>query len=251
MSVYAGPTNIFLNRNSDGRYKIESNVITQSGLVLSIDPGINESYAGSGNNIINLANTSHIGTVNNNFQYTGSDGTFIFNGTNNFINFPASNLGIEAANKTMCAWIYVTGYNQSVSPIVDRDNGANGYGFWITTAGKLWYWPTTNRDVIDNGPYSVANNVWTYVSVTYNFSAKSLSFYYNGQLSSTQTHLGTEVAPDLLTNLNIGAMRNAGFYSFGSNFLRGQIAQVLLYNRPLTQQEIITNYTVTRNRFGI
>jgi hypothetical protein len=251
MSVFAGPSNIFLNKNSDGRYRIESNVITQSGLVFSIDPGISLSYAGSGSNIINLSNTSHIGTVNNNFGYTGSDGTFIFNGTNNFISFPASSLGIEAANKTVCAWIYVTGYNQGVSPIVDRDNSANGYGFWMTTAGKLWYWPGTNRDIIDNGALSVANNVWTYVSFTHTVSTSSLSFYYNGQLSSTRTYSGSEDAADLLTNLNIGAMRNAGFYSFGGNFLKGQIGQVLLYNRPLTQAEIQQNYNSTRNRFGV
>ena len=68
-------------------------------------------------------------------------------------------------------------------------------------------------------------------------------------IRSSLTHLGTEVAPvaGSRVNLNISCLRNAT----AGSFFKGYMGPVQLYNRTLTQSEIIKNFNATRNRFGV
>jgi hypothetical protein len=109
------------------------------------------------------------------------------------------------------------------------------------------YWPGAQKDIFDTGSLSVSLNQWNFLSITYNFSGKSASFYYNGVLSSTGTNTGTEVAPAAGVTLNIGYV----FITPVTYVLGGRIAVVTLYNRVLTATEIVQNYNAQKSRFGL
>jgi hypothetical protein len=241
MSVFSGPE------------------IVNNGLVLYIDAANRNCYSGTGNTCISLGNVSITGnlsylingtTASTTSYSSNNGGVFLFGGTKDYIDCGATNIGIEASNKTMCAWIYQTSAKNV--GIFDRDqDGSGGYGFWLNSSGKLWYWPAGFGDLTDNGPYSVVNNTWTHVAISYNTSTKTGVFYYNGLLSSTLVSTGTEVAPTSNVRINIGAIRNAGELAFGGNFFNGRMGPLSIYNRVLTQGEIQQNFEATRGRYNV
>jgi hypothetical protein len=83
--------------------------------------------------------------------------------------------------------------------------------------------------------------VWSY-------SGKTCKFYYNGVYSSTGTTTGIEQGSNSTTNLIIGSIRNANSPSW--NFA-GRISLITMYNRVLTDAEILQNFNVLRGRYGI
>ena len=221
------------------------------GLVLSVDANNIKSYSGSGTSWTDLSRSKVVGTLTNSPTY--SSGYFSLNGSTQYVNFGTQTLGVSAASKTMCAWIYPTSIPNNPTGLLDMDGNGNiggatnyGFGFWLSNTGKLWYWPADNVDIIDASSSSVSTNKWNFVSVAYNFSLKTAYFYYNGIFAGSGTTTGTETAPATGQNLLIGAARNATLGAFA-----GRIACVSLYNRVLTANEIAQNFNATRGRFGI
>lgn len=225
--------------------------IVTNGLVLAVDAGNTKSYPGSGTSWSDLSLSKITGTLTNSPTY--SSGYLSFNGTNQYISFGAQTLGVSAASKTMCAWIFPTSIPNNPTGILDMDGNGSlggltnyGWGFWMSNTGKLWYWPLDNVDIIDSSSYSVSTNVWNFVSIAYDFSAKTAYFYYNGIFAGSGTTTGVETAPATGQNLIIGSIRN----NVGGNFA-GRISNVSLYNRVLTASEIKQNFNSLRGRFGI
>ncbi len=52
-------------------------------------------------------------------------------------------------------------------------------------------------------------------------------------------------AGDMATNNNINIS------NYGGDYIQCNISQFQLYNKVLTQQEILQNYNATRKRFGL
>lgn len=222
-----------------------------NGLVLSVDANNIKSYSGSGTSWNDLSLSKITGTLTNSPTY--SSGYFSLNGSTQYINFGTQTLGVSAASKTMCAWIYPTSIPNNPTGILDMDGNGSiggatnyGWGFWLSNTGKLWYWPADNVDIIDASSSSVTTNKWNFVSVAFNFSLKTAYFYYNGIFAGSGTTTGTETAPATGQNLLIGAARNGTLGAFA-----GRIACVSLYNRVLTANEITQNFNATKGRFGL
>ena len=225
--------------------------IVTSGLVLCVDAGNTKSYPGSGTSWSDLSQSKITGTLTNSPTFTS--GSISLNGTNQFVNFGTQTLGVSAANKTMCAWIFPTSIPNNPTGILDMDGTGSiggvtnfGWGFWLTNGGKLWYWPLDNLDIIDSGSLSVSTNTWNFVSIAYNVSTKTADFYYNGVYSASGTTTAVETAPATGQNLIIGAIRN----NVGGNFA-GRISNVSLYNRVLSRAEVQQNFNALRGRHGI
>ena len=83
---------------------------------------------------------------------------------------------------------------------------------------------------------------WNYIVCTLD-SSKLQSIYQNGVLKATRTALGMYVGNNTYA---VGA-----WTSGPSEFTKGNIGPVHVYNRALTQAEIIQNYNTTKTRFGL
>ena len=56
---------------------------------------------------------------------------------------------------------------------------------------------------------------------------------------------GLSSMPNINEDMRIGTFKQSGYE------LHGNIGQVKIYDRVLTQQEILQNYNATRKRFGL
>ena len=75
-------------------------------------------------------------------------------------------------------------------------------------------------------------------------SGGTSSLYVNG-VKQLDTSTLPIVAP--LNNLRIGTFYETG--SFG--LFNGNVSQGLLYNKPLTPSEVLQNFNVQKNRYGL
>lgn len=229
-------------------HSLPTGIIT-SNLVLNYDAGNILSYPGTGTVWKNMAApTTNNGVLTNGPTYsTANGGSIVFDGTNDYVSGGTGNMGLDLSDKSFQCWIKTNG--QAHFGIIDKDFDTSpgvygGWGFWMTAAGKLWWWNHSNLDLIDNGPLSVADATWTNVAVTYNSTTKSAKFYYNGVLSSTQTNASIVEISSGTQPLNIGCIRNAT-----GAFFKGNMSLLLAYNKVLTASEILNNYNASKFRY--
>ena len=221
--------------------------IVRSGLVFYLDTANKKSYPATGTAVTDVVGNLS-GTLTNGASVSGRD--IVLDGTDDYVNFGAATTftTLDLVNKSFQVWIKrnaTTG-----SGIIDKDFDAGGgsyggYGFWIQNNNKLWFWSHANLDLLDDGPNSVVNGVWTNVAVTYNYSTFTANFYINGVLNSTKTNISIVEKASTSANLVVGATRN------GTSTLNASIGTVMAYNKVLTATEIKTNYEAMRGRYNV
>ena len=229
--------------------------IVTSGLTFCVDAGYTPSYLRSGTTWTDLSFSGSNGTLTNGPTFDiGNGGSIVFDGVDDYINFGNKNLGLDLSNKSFCAWVKLGTTLLSPTGILDKDfdNGPSsygGWGFWVTSGRKLWFWNTPNQDIIDNGPSSIGTNVWSHIAITYNASTKTASFYINGSLNSSASNSNISEVSSGTQTLVIGAARVG--QANQSGYVNGSIASVFAYNRVLSASEILQNYNAQKSRFGL
>lgn len=229
-------------------------IVTQ-GLVFYIDPSNSRSYAGFGNTIYNMVNSSIGGTfVNftaNPIDNTGNRSIFFDNASNNVLLIPSSNLQFGASDFTIQFWFKFPGYANNIGKTIFSDSwGPSNGGFLFYTFQNganekiLFYSTSTDgswnialeKDLI----VSPSFNTWYNVAVTRNGNLFTL--YSNGQAVNTFS-----------SSLSL---RNTGLpYSFGasptaSTASKCSIGSVMIYkNKGLSATEILQNYNTTRKKY--
>ena len=105
--------------------------IVTSNLVLCFDPANPKSYSGSGNTIYDLTGRILPGALTNGPTYNSNLGGFLsFDGTNDYLAVPDSNLLDLGANFTISAWIKLNDLSNAYHSIFNslNLNGSNTYG---------------------------------------------------------------------------------------------------------------------------
>jgi hypothetical protein len=189
---------------------------------------------GSGNTVYDSSTSGNDGTFEGNPQWVAGyyGGALEFDGTDDNIdcgNDDSLNITDEI---TLSAWI-----NMAQRPVVDswytiqwKENAYSMYLYGadntVTTLAAD-FWLDTGRADIWNGPdIDISPNDWTHIAVTFN--GTNFEFYVNGEHDYTQNEPAT---------IEISAI-NFLFTENGSNF-EGLIDDVRIYNRALTQAEIL------------
>ena len=220
-----------------------NNIIVSDGLVFYIDAANPRSYSGTGLTANGLV--GGIGaTLINGVGFTSSNnGSFIFDGTNDYIAAPGTNFPLSNSPRTLNIWFYT----KSSTWTADTNNL-----FWYGTAGS-----TRQSFGVDFGTYptmefySWGDDInwnsfgpqegWKNVQVTYDGNT-TCRVYEAGILVTTKT-LGAQLNTVLSTDVQIGAITYVPGY-FDSN-----ISQVSMYNRALSATEILQNYNATKGRY--
>ena len=169
------------------------NIVT-SGSVFNVDAMSTLSYPQTGSTWYDISGGNITGSVSGALAYskTGTSGSLFFNGSTTYFNFGNNNLGIDLISKSFVAWVNLSASLANPTAIIDKqfDNTGvpgdyGGWGFWVGSNRKLWWWNTSNQDIIDTGPNTIGTNVWTHIAVTYNASTKTATFYINGTQNSS------------------------------------------------------------------
>ena len=243
MGVAYGISPTWLIQTNEGRTHIATKGIVQSGLVLNFDAGVSSSYPGSGTTWTDLSGNGNTGTLVNGTGYSGDNfGSIVFDGVDDYVLTSTINHNIGTGNFTYSAWVYPTSL---------KGVGATLCAFM----GNGDYTPTFGFDL--NGYPSQLGFYW----IGWNGFGTTLSL--NQWHCVTMTRVGTLITGYLNANAcpvtyNVGfSMDNAQYVigrsgvNYAPDTFKGNIAQVSIYNRALTPQEIQQNFNATRSRYGI
>lgn len=209
--------------------------IIEDGLVLCLDAGNRESYAGSGTVWRDLARSNNgtiVGSpvfVNGAFDIT-SDSTYISISnidlvprTNDFtyscwINFDAfDNLDTIFENGSWTDTLLLRHETNVIT--VYAEGGLRGTFAWGTKTAGIWY------------------------NIVFKRESNIASCFINNVLTGTPFTMNVDIN---LANTNLFLMRSQ--HTTGQ-FTNGKIASFSIYNRALSQAEILQNYNATKSRF--
>ena len=227
MSVQAGPN------------------LIESGLVLNLDAANLKSYSGSGNTWTDLSGNGKNFTWSSTPSFTSDGGASCFNTLNLYASGPASNsFGVTNATGycVMLACLNITLTN-NIAFVWDGTGGRGIYSH-LPYGDNNIYWDQggccnadTRTSVASGG--STTWNIWTFNRQ----SSTNRSIYKNGTILTTNTT--TAADPGLTANPVIINQDSGG------RVWNAKLSVMMLYNRGLTNAEVLQNFNALRGRFGI
>ena len=228
MSVYGGP-----------------DIITD-GLVLHLDAANTKSYPGTGTAWNDLSGNGNNSTLTNGPVYYPNKGGYItFDGSNDYANFYAPNLGSVT---TVESFAYIN------SSILRMFMGWLYYDVYMSS-GRLGY-NTGNSDIYGLSASAVSSlgafNHWTHYvfeMVSHPTSYTSNKIYINGVSQTLSQQLGSEYSAYKVFNSGNG--RISGWRADTNQVTTMSVAYFRIYNRALSQSEITNNYNALKGRYGL
>jgi hypothetical protein len=253
---YYSPTNAIIktftvDSNTYIRSKKEKNFIPYDGLKLYLDAGKGLSYSGTGSNWVDISGNYNNGFLTNGPTYnSASEGTIVFDGTNDYISFNSQPLSPTAFTiivnfKISTFTSQGTKFRRLIA--INQTGYAfdNPFAFFVNDTGKLGYLfgngasNTEEMLTITDGP-TLEINKWYHATLTFNGTQKKL--YIGGNLVSTITN-STTFTNSLNNKLIIGSRNGT------DGCMQGSIGTVHIYNRALSDTEVMSNYAVYSNRY--
>jgi hypothetical protein len=219
------------------KYDPDENIVTNA-LIFNIDANKNLSYPGTGNTIYDISGSGQTGTFTNGPTFSAlNGGSIVFDGTNDYIDYPRSSLyDFGSSDFTIMYWINTTAKDR-YNAVIDL-NDAGGKMIIGTYNNLSWMWFTSSYNIV--GTINLCDGIWHQATISR--IGSTLTHYVDGRVS-VSTNVGATVVP------------SNNFFSIGrlvqtSSYGEIKLADVKIYkNRGLTQQEILQNYNAAKNRF--
>jgi len=215
--------------------KTSSEIVTD-GLIVYLDASKPASYPGTGSTWYDISGNSNNGTLFNTPTFdTGKQGNLTFNGTNQYVNIPGNTATLSSMGRNSGEfWIKVS----HIGNRVICEKGANLKMFFQpgNTINDLYFadYPSTTSST----KYAdIFNNNWNHVVIVAGPGFNNI--YLNGVLLN-QVGLGFGASNSQAIQL-MG--RNGGFCQSGN------LGLFRVYNRALSDQEVLQNYNASKSRF--
>ena len=223
-----------------------SSKIVTNGLVLCLDAANRQSYPGSGTTWTDLSGTGSNGTLQNGSTYTSNNaGAIVLDGVNDYISV-TSNPGGFVNNISFEFWY------KSLADFQMLVQGS--YGTFmicrnVTGLGSQLAWKLTKPNVVDIIIGTVPRDSnWHQVVGTFSSTVgEGTRVYVDGALNGSSTNTNNFQNP--ASSFTLGTVPDG--FGGGSYYLTGNIANVKLYNRPISAAEVLQNFNATRGRFGV
>ena len=205
--------------------------------MLCLDAASKRSYNGSGTDWTDLTNNNSYTLVNTPTFTNDNGGIFTFSGSNEYA--AISNFMGTTSTFSVCHWIKLAA-NQTARTIFS--NYTNFNRGWVTgisdnTQNVVKFYLGNTVHLYASSALSI--NTWYLVSVTYDNGNPKI--YINDTLNNSSSNTidfaGTYYGNDI------------GRLGAGSQYFNGSIADVMVYNRALSADEIRQNYLSTKERF--
>lgn len=192
----------------------------------------------------NAANTKQYAVVKGNTYFTAAG--LNFDGIYSQGNAVATHANsMNVANLiTVVAWVRQANTTDNKVIVAKNDTGyTRGFELYLVNGQPLVYMrPATANNNLYVGP-ALANNKWHCVAFTYD--GVNIRGYSNGEFKAVSTGIAN-AATDTSSNLYIGARIGVTPYIF-----EGQIGSIEIYNRVLSNNEILNVYNTTRRIYGV
>jgi hypothetical protein len=237
MSVIAGP-----------------NIIT-NGLILTYDAGSIRSYIGTGTSWLDLTPYEYNGTLVNGPTFsTDNNGYFTFDYTNDHVTTISMENYVYSDGITVGVWHYNGGGTGSYRGVVTNGTTDDRVGGFDLRYGRENYFGGTNNGTSLN--WAIRNNSNTAASVTINANVNEWHYYVGTYDNTTVRGYkdGSLFASSALSGGGVLKSKSAsttiGLSPGTSEYLDGRLAYVQIYNRSLSESEILNNFNVMKKRFG-
>lgn len=222
--------------------------IVSGSLKLYLDAANPSSYPGSGSLWTDLSgNNNNVTLINNPTFNNGNGGSIYTNGNNQYAT--SSYVGSATDSYTFSAW-FKNDNNSEPKYLLSRGRDLEGNGWSIqlqisssgfAAAGVVPTVPST-VGIFVNGTTTLALNTWYNITAVWT-AGQSIKIYVNGVLEGTTNTTGTSLRTSS-SGWAIGSVATSIFTS-------GNNAVALVYNRVLSNAEIMTNFNVLKSRFGL
>ena len=224
--------------------------VVTNGLVFYVDAANTRSYSGSGITVNGLIGGIG-GTLVNGVGFSSvNSGYFSFDGTNDYID--CGNFLDNPSDFTAIAWqktSAVTNVQMIVAKLVNYSSGA-GWAMFVrgdipTQGLSVLLQTDASRWIIYYCSKLVNDNNWHHIAAVITNKVVT-ALYVDGISYSISIGAGSPITT-ISNSVNVRIGRDeANEYIFSGNISNAQ-----LYNRALTQQEILQNYNATKKRYGL
>ena len=225
--------------------------IVTNGLVMYLDAANNRSFVNGSSVWNDLSRTGVIGALTNGPTYNSANGgSIVFDNTDDFIstNYIPT---IGTGNITYSVW-FKTSTSQTGGLIgVRAAVGAVQCVLVICNSagsvGSNLYMSTYDGSIIRNGATTETwvDNTWHNAVMVHTSTTDTL--YVDGILRKINTSSAVNV--NNTQPLLVGCNPNGNTY-LGSWVFNGNISNALVYNRALSESEVLQNYNTLKSRFG-
>ena len=235
--------------NGVGRFGVRTNTTTTTtsspdfitnGLIQNLDASKVSSYPGTGTLWTDITNNNRNGLLVNGVTYDSSNGGLMtFDGSNDYVS--VTNFMGTLNTFTISHWVNLS-FDQTGRTIFSNFNpSGNGWvtGISDSTPNRLKFYLGGGNTLESSS--NLVSNTWYYVVVTYNNGNPKI--YINGALNNTTSTSINFTGNYVYTN-DIGRLGNGG------QTFAGKIGSVQVYNRALSDAEVLQNYNNTKSRFG-
>ncbi len=204
-----------------GYWTMDNNDINWNALTI-----VDKSGSGINGTLTNMPTSTSqaIGKAGQALKFNGSSGKIIMGNNLNLTN-----------TMTFSAWVKLSTISGAQTIICKAESGAYSVEFNTASAGKFSWNPLINggyRSVVADS--NAVANVWYYVVASYDGSTVKL--FINGKQQASTVSISGSVTTTT-EPFTIGANPGAGGTSF-TNYLNGQIDDVRVYSRALSDAEV-------------
>ena len=237
----------------------EPNIIKPH-LKLWLDAGMRKSYTDASTSWYNYVNTSQTATLVNTPGFSYNNGGYIsFNGTDEcaYMNdLSGVNSFTSSDNYSIESWTWISSIQNNTSVvdnvILEKWNSSNQSSYpyvmrWVrgSSSTRFAAYNGVTNPICD---FSVSTDQCTHLVGTFDHTNNLLVGYRNGVEANSVTMDLSGVA-----NTNVfGIGRRAGLNNTsGIGYFTGRFAEIRIYDKALSSQEVNTNYQATRSRFGV
>lgn len=210
--------------------------IIENGLLLYYDVANKKSYPGSGTSWYDLSGNENTITLTNGPTYNAANlGSILFDGTNDYGVASNSLLVHRNADWTYSGWLNFSSI-PSYASIFSNGTWGNCLLFRLESGAVSVYSMSTFY-----GGFTFSPTIGSWYKVDFVRNGNTVYFYLNG-LYKQSLAFYADIQPN--SNLYIAAHGT-------SELFNGKIAQVSIYNRALSLQEVNQNYDATKSRYGL
>ena len=236
--------------------------VVNSGLILELDAANTKSYSSGSTNWFNLIPPPASGSLVNGPTFsTGSSGTIVLDGVDDYINI-SHNSSFNFGTGSFTISLVISSNQLETYTAYIKKGGPNEWGNspagWYATSGNgsgdlSWYWVFADGiQHTEIPPFS------TFIKSNDTFPLNFFTISRDSNGSFARSWNGAyetiPVVPIVNTSTWSASFDNSSDVWMGrgrSNYLNGSVAICRLYNRALTQTEVLQNYNALKSRFGL
>jgi hypothetical protein len=246
---------------------VPQNDIDTNGLILYVNFSNTSSYSGSGASVFDLSPNGYTGTLNDTYTYNSTTKTMNFGTNSGYIGWGTGAALVRSAS-VMSIGVLIrpisipwgnSGFRWSCPLSIDNFNaGPSARKFTM-----YFYNVSNNTSVATNLAFDFFDGIgggagltksssnWLnqdlYVVATCESGTNNAKLYINGVLEHTINGITPNTNPSNSAPLNTGRTGTG----FDGQIGESNLYSIHMYNRILSEAEIVSNYNILKNQFGI